>query len=173
MAHLSESLVEEYLNRKKYFTIRGAKQGVGESDILGIRHFGEKIEGLHVEVQTSFRPVSYLSNPNAKKRSDQEVDEQMKRWIEKKFTSKTKSSLRESIFPGIKWNYVFVCARLKDEREKDHITEAGIRIIPFGEVLSFLIKKVKKGEFTTSSGGDLVEVMRYLTECDRDRTAHR
>jgi hypothetical protein len=92
----------------------------------------------------------------------------MKMWIEKKFSSKTKISLRESIFPGIKWHYVFVCARLKDEREKDHITEARIKIIPFGEVLAFLIRKVKKGEFTTSSGGDLVEVMRYLTECELD-----
>lgn len=166
MAHLSESLVEEYLNRKKFFTIRGAKQGVGESDILGIRRLGEKIEGLHVEVQTSFRPVSYLSNSNAKKRNDEEVSEQMKLWIEKKFTRMTKSTLRESIFPGIEWRYVFVCARLKDEREKNHIIDAGIEVIPFGEILAFLIRKVKKGEFTTSSGGDLVEVMRYLTECE-------
>ena len=167
MAHLSESLVEEYLNRKKFLTIRGAKQGIGELDILGIRNEGLNTEGVHVEVQTSFRPVSYLSNPNAKKRNDEEVREQMQKWIEKKFTSDSKKNLRESIFPNLDWKFIFVCARVKDEREKEEIISAGIEIIPFEEILHSLIQKVKKGEFTTSSGGDLVEVMRYLTECEQ------
>lgn len=34
MALLGESLVEEWLNREGFFTIRGVKHGVGEMDLL-------------------------------------------------------------------------------------------------------------------------------------------
>jgi Holliday junction resolvase-like predicted endonuclease len=52
MALLAESLVEEWLNRDGYFTIRGLKHGVGEMDLLAIRPEPEgKIVGMHVEVQ--------------------------------------------------------------------------------------------------------------------------
>jgi len=165
MAHLSEFLVEEYFNRKKYFTIRGAKQGVGEMDILGIRKKAEEdIQGIHAEVQTSFRPVSYLSNTNAGKREYTTLKADMERWLDKKFRSETKTRLRNSIYPGIKWQFIFVYARLKDEREKDIIAEEGITIITFSEILTELIKPVKKGAYTTSSGGDFVEVLRYLSD---------
>jgi hypothetical protein len=38
MAILAESLVEEWLNREGFFTVRGVKHGVGEIDLLAIRH---------------------------------------------------------------------------------------------------------------------------------------
>ena len=37
MALLAESLVEEWLNRKRFFTVRGVKLGVSEMDILAIK----------------------------------------------------------------------------------------------------------------------------------------
>ena len=37
MALLAEEVVEEWLNRKGYFTIRGAKVGVPEMDLLAVR----------------------------------------------------------------------------------------------------------------------------------------
>ena len=40
MALLAESLVEEWLNREGYFTIRGVKHGVGEMDLLAVRPQG-------------------------------------------------------------------------------------------------------------------------------------
>jgi hypothetical protein len=46
MALLAESLVEEWLNRKGFFTIRGIKHGVAEMDLLAIRHeAGESVIG--------------------------------------------------------------------------------------------------------------------------------
>jgi len=36
MALVAEALVEEWLNRKGYFTIRGAKIGQGEIDLLAV-----------------------------------------------------------------------------------------------------------------------------------------
>jgi hypothetical protein len=56
MALLAESVVDEWLNRQGFFTIRGVKQGVSEMDILAVRPESSGIIGWHVEVQVSFRP---------------------------------------------------------------------------------------------------------------------
>jgi Holliday junction resolvase-like predicted endonuclease len=48
MALVAETLVEEWLNRMGYFTIRGAKTGQGKIDLLAAS-FHEP-EALHVEV---------------------------------------------------------------------------------------------------------------------------
>jgi len=61
MAFLAETLVDEWLNRKGYFTVRGIKDGVSEIDLLAVRPGPNGLEGCHVEVQTSFRPVGYIS----------------------------------------------------------------------------------------------------------------
>ena len=37
MALLAEQLVDEWLNRKGFFTVRGIKEGVDEIDLLGVR----------------------------------------------------------------------------------------------------------------------------------------
>jgi len=44
MALLAESLVDEWLNRQGFFTIRGVKHGVGEIDLLAIR----AVPGVHL-----------------------------------------------------------------------------------------------------------------------------
>ena len=43
MALLAESLVEEWLNRKGFFTIRGLKQDVDEIDLLAVAHRGSSV----------------------------------------------------------------------------------------------------------------------------------
>lgn len=37
MSLLAETLVEEWLNRKGYFTIRGIKDSIDEIDVLGVK----------------------------------------------------------------------------------------------------------------------------------------
>ena len=61
MALLAEALVDEWLNRNGYFTIRGLKDGVSEIDLLGVRPVSNNLEGCHIEVQISFRPVGYIT----------------------------------------------------------------------------------------------------------------
>ncbi len=61
MALLAEELVEEWLNRQGYFTIRGIKLGVHEMDLLAIRPTLHGVECRQVEVQASVRPVSYIT----------------------------------------------------------------------------------------------------------------
>ena len=61
MALLAEQIVEEWLNRRGYFTMRGIKHGVNEVDLLGIRSSNGTIVGVHVEVQVSVNPNAYIS----------------------------------------------------------------------------------------------------------------
>src|SRR5678815_5231534 len=61
MAALAESLVDEWLNRQGFFTVRGIKHGVDEIDLLGVRPSDDGLEAWHVEVQASCRPIGYIS----------------------------------------------------------------------------------------------------------------
>jgi hypothetical protein len=62
VALLGESLVEEWLNRKGFFTICGVKHGVDEIDLLAVRpEHGGNLVGWHVEVQISFRPIGFIA----------------------------------------------------------------------------------------------------------------
>ena len=65
MALLAETLVEEWLNRQEFLTIRGIKLGVHEIDLLAIEHQDQR-RAWHIEVQASFRSVSYLAGLPAK-----------------------------------------------------------------------------------------------------------
>ena len=60
MSLLAESLVEEWLNRAGYFTIRGARFGVNELDLLAVRPGPSGPEVRHIEVQVSTNPIAYI-----------------------------------------------------------------------------------------------------------------
>ncbi len=63
MALLAEEIVEEWLNRQGYFTIRGIKTGVQEIDLLAVKWENNfQVKRRHIEVQASMRPVSYISS---------------------------------------------------------------------------------------------------------------
>src|SRR3954462_5142122 len=98
MALLAEELVEEWLNRMGYFTIRGLKLGVHEIDLLAVRPGESGLECRHLEVQASVRPVSYVTRVpkeiqkatgraagSAKTRTDDELRQGIKEWVHKKF----------------------------------------------------------------------------------------
>jgi len=62
MALLGEVVVEEWLNRQGYFTIRGVKIGVQEIDILAVKLDPKgQHECRHIEVQVSTNPIAYVS----------------------------------------------------------------------------------------------------------------
>ena len=101
MALLAEELVEEWLNRQGYFSIRGVKIGVDEIDLLAIK-FPAKSEPIcrHIEVQASIRPMSYLtgipkkhrapgqSSRSAKARSVELLEACVADWVRKKYFKK-------------------------------------------------------------------------------------
>ncbi|MDA3926002.1 MAG: hypothetical protein PF904_14995 [Kiritimatiellae bacterium] len=59
MALLAEEVVEEWLNRQGYFTIRGIRLGVHEIDLLAFKP-GLKGKHIcrHIEVSVSTNPIA-------------------------------------------------------------------------------------------------------------------
>lgn len=166
MALLAEELVEEWLNRQGYFTIRGTKVGVHEIDLLAIRHTDDGIECRHLEVQASVNPVSYITKVpqevqrdtgraagSAKVRDDEELRKGINEWIDKKYDHPKKEKLRSQLAPGI-WSRELVVNVVKHQREIELLAAAGINIIK----LSTLVNDLKTKNFLLdgASGTHLV-----------------
>ena len=66
MALLYKQLVEEWLNRQNFFTIRGIKSGNDEIDLLAIRPTPEGMECWHVEVQISYKLAMFQTRASLK-----------------------------------------------------------------------------------------------------------
>lgn len=163
MALLDEQLVEEWLNRNNFYTMRGVKCGIDEIDLLAIKYAEGKVEAWHVEVQVSFRPIGYLGgDTNARRRTEQEIRKGAEQWVEKKFTSDKKKEKRNSISSNVNWRYIFVCAELKDTRELEIIRELGVEIIPYKQVLTDL--RDNSSRQSSSAASNISEILKYLRE---------
>lgn len=161
MALLDEQLVEEWLNRQNFFTIRGIKSGVDEIDLLAIRPTPEEMECWHVEVQISYRPVGYIGgDTNARKRTKNELRAGVEQWIAKKFTSPKKVKRRNEILSNVSWRKLLVHAVLKDEAELKIMEELGVELIQYKRVLEDLRSENKSKSSSAASG--IVEILNYL-----------
>lgn len=182
MALLAESLVEEWLNRQSFFTIRGLKQGVSEIDLLALRHrAGTGPEAWHIESQVSFRPVSYitpltdaLATQLGKKRTSafERTPEQLvvcvTDWVTKKFRAKKKALVREILWPGADWQLVVVHGVVKHPAELELIASQGVTLVFLGQVLEQLCSGVAP-PFTGSAGGDLADLIAFHAKQHRAR----
>ena len=161
MALLDEQLVEEWLNRQNFFTIRGIKCGVDEIDLLAIRPMPEGLECWHVEVQISYRPVGYIGgDTSARRRTHDQLRAGVMQWVEKKFTSLRKIQRRNEILPGAQWRNFLVHAVLKDEAELPLMQELGVELIPYRQVLLELCNDTKSSSSSAASG--IIEMLNYL-----------
>ena len=169
MALLAEELVEEWLNRKGYFTIRGTKLGVHEIDLLAIRPTADGIECRHIEVQASVNPVSYITNVSkeiqkqtgrasgsAKTRDDNELREGIHEWIAKKFEHPKKEKLRRLLAQG-SWSRELIVNKVKHQREIELLSEAGITI----RYLDSIVGELKNDTFLLdgAAGTHLVDLV--------------
>ena len=172
MAALAESLVDEWLNRQGFFTVRGLKHGVDEIDLLGVRQSEKTLEAWHVEVQASFRPIGYISpllsqfvpkfaksKTSAKERSLEILKPCVAAWVEGKFLAPAKIKARDSAWPSLKWRYVFVHAVVREPAELKLVKAAGIRLIALHDVLAEL--KHTAGKLKSGAGTDLAEIIEY------------
>jgi hypothetical protein len=169
MALLAEELVEEWLNRNGYFTIRGVKLGVHEIDLLAIRPWEGRLECRHLEVQASVRPVSYVTRvpkeiqkatgraaSSAKTRTDEELRQGIKEWVHKKFDHPAKHALRIRLAPG-PWSRELVLHQVKFQREVELVQEAGITV----HRLSHILNELNSGDLLLegAGGGHLVDLV--------------
>lgn len=152
MALLAEEIVEEWLNRQGYFTIRGIRIGVHEIDLLALKLNADRTtECRHIEVQSSMRPVSFISQvpkslrklgraPNSARRTHEELVEGVAEWVEKKFRHPAKMALMENLCVG-RWTSELVANAVKSDEELKLIATHGIKIHRLSDVLSSLAKE--------------------------------
>lgn len=174
MSLLAESLVEEWLNRKGFFTIRGIKHGVGELDLLGIhREENGSVTGWHVEAQVSFRPIGYVTKitkemarssgrmrGTAKRRTPDEIEACVREWVTDKFTSKAKQQVRESLWSGVNWSFHLVHGVAREPKELEVFVREGVICHPFSKLLDGLSQRSDHA-YSGSAGGDLAEIVAY------------
>ena len=161
MALIDEQLVEEWLNRQNFFTIRGIKTGNDEIDLLAVRHNANgNLDYWHTEVQVSFRPVGYIGgNSNASKRTAQHLRDGVSQWVERKFTSQRKIVRRNAIVTNVNWHYILVHAELRDTTELKLIESMNVRLVSYKEVLSDLCNDNVKT--SSSIAASIVEILNY------------
>ncbi len=170
MSLLAEVVVEEWLNRQGYFTIRGVKLGIDEIDILAIRPLPDgSIEHRHIEVQASFKPMSYITPlpkavrkdlgqvTSAKKRSPELLSQAVQEWVYKKYHKPNKKKLFEALGDG--WSKELVLHNVMHQDEIELIRSHGIEILRLGDIVKAL--RSDKTLIKKASGSDLLELM-YL-----------
>ena len=161
MALLDEQIVEEWLNRKHFFTMRGIKCGVDEIDLLAFRNIDGIAEYWHVEVQVSFRPVGYIGgDTNARRRTEGEIRTGVDQWVKKKFTSDRKCEKRIKITHNENWRYVFVYGVVKDERELEFMKEYGVDLVPYKEIITFL--RDNTTHQSSSVASNIAEILKHF-----------
>jgi len=170
MSLLGEEVVEEWLNRNGYFTIRGIKVGVDEIDILAIKPLSNgQYECRHIEVQVSINPISYITKVpsairkqtgigahSAKKRDLEQLRQGVKEWINAKYDLPRKIELRQNLCPG-SWRKELVVGIVKHEEEIDLLREAGVTILRLKNIISEMVEK--QTLVKSASGADLVDLM--------------
>ena len=177
MAILAESLVEEWLNRERFFTIRGVKHGGGEIDLLAIRHEPRAaVIGWHVEVQASFHPVTYIAKltkemaqasnkapTNAAARTPEQVETCARYWVQSKFKAPNKAKIREGLWPNVDWSFHLVHAEVKHPEELGVFQQEGVECHCFRNLLKDLSRRTDH-HFSGSAGGDLAEIITYYSQ---------
>ena len=169
MSLLAEEIVEEWLNRNGYFTIRGIKLGNDEIDILAIKPMGGGFKRRHIEVQVAINPNAYISKVtklnqkkrgiggnSAKNRSKNELRQCVKEWIDTKFSQSKKDQLRQSLCPG-EWSRELVIHRVKHGEELLLFNRAGIKIHPLTRIVAEM--RSEETPIEAATGNDLVNLM--------------
>jgi hypothetical protein len=155
MSVLGEEIVQEWLNRKGYFTIRGIKAGNSQLDILAIKPLPEgKRECRHVECQLSIKSIGYISTGNAKHLDDAELTEEVLKWIEKEFVRQ--EDLLQRLCPE-KWTKELVVGNIKHEDEIKALEQNGITVTRLSHILSDMDKNTV---IQSAAGADLFDLTR-------------
>ena len=169
MAILAEEIVEEWLNRQGYFTIRGVKLGVHEIDLLAIKICDDHVDCRHIEVTVSIRPVTYITDvpkeiqkktgrkpKSTKERTEQELRIGIQEWVDKKFNLEQKSELRKKLYHG-NWSFELVVHNIKHPEELILLKEVGIKIIYLRDIMNEL--ESTNMTIQSASGASLVDLV--------------
>ena len=157
MGLLAEELVQEWLNSQGFFTIRGARAGYRELDLLAVRQGPSGVELRHVEVQASPRPIGYITLKGAARRGPEELRAAVAAWVAGKFDDPKARALRERLWAG-EWTRELVVHRVMDESELALIVQAGVVIHRLRDLVPAIGRDAL---LRTTHGNDLVELLRF------------
>src|SRR5215217_3237473 len=171
MALVAEALVEEWLNRKGYFTIRGAKIGQGEIDLLAVSFRGP--DALHVEVSVSARAIGYISGPPIAKKSPEDIKASVQHWCIKRFRGGKEqvARRREELCPDRDWRFMLVHGDLKHPEELPLLEGQGVKVKHICDVLDEL--RSLKDTRTSSEASGVAELFEICREEQRETLAKR
>ncbi len=165
MALIAEELVEEWLNREGFFTIRGIKAGRAEMDLLAIKlKPGGQLDCRHVEVQVSVGPIGYIANykiKSARKRNKREMRSEARAWVEKKFKASSKQKVRNDLCARRgSWSFHLVHGNVKDAIELDVIKALNVQIHDIRAILREMQDphQHQRG-YSGATGKDLVDLV--------------
>lgn len=176
VAIFAETLAEEWLNRKGFFTILGAKGGLLEMDLLAVRYReDEEPEAVHYEVQASTGPPSWITKwtpelqkelgigPNsARKRDQRQMEECVNSWIYKKFRDPRVEEVREKLWPDADWHFALVHGVVRHPKELPAIAAHGVEVLDLSIVLDELMDRKGKGrpvKTTSSTAADIAALI--------------
>ncbi len=172
---MAEQIVEEWLNRQGFFTIRGARVRNCEMDLLAIRPSENGMECWHYEVQASLRPVSYIcaasaaqrregvAPHSAKRRQKSDMQAAVLEWVQRKFTNDHVKAARQRLYEGA-WQMALVVGNVKFDEEQEAIRQAGIPIIQLADIVAALdpgksARQCLDHRLKSAGGTDLVELV--------------
>jgi hypothetical protein len=170
MSSLAEEIVQEWLNRQGYFTIRGIRLGVQEIDILAVQVDSTGLHCRHFEVQSSMRPVTYISQVpkavrkssglaanSAKRRTPDELQQGVIEWVEKKYCHEEKGKVKAILSPQ-KWTKELVVNIVRHQDELDLIETQGVIVHKLADILAELCDN--KYPIPGAAGSDLIELIK-------------
>ena len=178
MALIAEEIVEEWLNRQGFFTIRGIRLGVHEMDILAIRQDSSGWDLRHYEVHASINAISYISSVpklvqreelrkpgSAKLRNNQELEAGVREWIEKKFHLKKKADIRRKLCPG-NWSIHLVVGEVRHKKELEILKRSGVEVTRLSKIIADL--KAPSPLNFKAAGNDLCGLITMGAPCGLD-----
>ena len=177
MAHIDETVVEHWLRRQGYSTVRGLatrakdpkKKGRKELDLLAI-HVGNR-ELIHTEVQSSPSPMNYLGELKS-------LDESVRKYIRDKFDDMRVQDMRNEWcryqgFEVDRLRKMVVYQKLKEKREHEEkdqlevLRDEGVEAVSFSEILRSL-KSGRRLSFQFKSDVDDLATLFLTTPINED-----
>lgn len=133
MARIAETIVEEWLNRRGYFTIRSLKKWPNEIDLLAF-HPADR-EALHVEVNVSTSPRGWIGKknlageklPEGNDRVREQIEEGIKNFVSGKYLNPNAVDIRDRLWPGHdSWRFMYVYGKLNHPEELNYLKAEGV-----------------------------------------------
>ena len=135
MARVAETIVEEWLNRQGYFTVRRLKSNKGSSelDLLGYRPTDG--DAVHVEVQASPRPAGHLGGLPLNR-----LPESVREYVAGKYEHENVRAVRAVMCPGVEtWRRMLVYHTLRSEiQQVDLLRGQGVEPVRLADILEQL-----------------------------------